>query len=227
MATKRSYDDGCPSAHTLDLVGERWALLIVRELLYGAKRFTDLRTGLPGASPNILTQRLRELHDAGILHRRTLPPPAATRVYELTPRGRELQPVIAALGRWGARSPQLPHDAPISVDSLMLALHTLYDPHRAGELTAQGATHVALQLGEETVHTTISPDQDTLHVTRNPTHGHEPHVVIHTDTTTLNSVIQGRQTLTDAHASGHLTVDGDTAVANRFVTLFPFSPATA
>ena len=83
MATMRSYDDGCAAAHALDLVGERWALLVVRELLLGPKRFTDLRAGLPGASPNVLAQRLRELEGAGVVVRRKLPPPAASRVYEL------------------------------------------------------------------------------------------------------------------------------------------------
>jgi DNA-binding HxlR family transcriptional regulator len=84
MATMRTYDDGCAAAHALDLVGERWALLVVRELLLGPKRFTDLRVGLLGASPNVLSQRLRELEQAGVVCRGKLPPPVASRVYELT-----------------------------------------------------------------------------------------------------------------------------------------------
>src|SRR4051794_31511717 len=102
MATSRTYGDRCGVARALDVVGERWALLVVRELLLGAKRFTDLRGGLPRVSPDVLAQRLRELEDAGIVQRRTLPPPAASKVYELTPRGAELEPVVIALGRWGA-----------------------------------------------------------------------------------------------------------------------------
>src|SRR5215204_4140654 len=90
MATMRTYDDGCAAAHALDLIGERWALLVVRELLLGPKRFTDLRAGLPNASPNVLAQRLRELEAAGIVRRRKLPPPAASRVYELTEWGQDL-----------------------------------------------------------------------------------------------------------------------------------------
>jgi DNA-binding HxlR family transcriptional regulator len=82
MVTMRSYCDGCAAAHALDLVGERWALLVVRELLLGPKRFTDLRVGMPGASPNVLSRRLRELEGAGVVRRRKLPPPAASRVYE-------------------------------------------------------------------------------------------------------------------------------------------------
>src|ERR671921_2798404 len=108
MTTPRSYNDACAAAHALDLVGERWALLVVRELVLGPKRFTDLRAGLPHVSPNVLAQRLRELEAAGVVRRRKLPPPAASRVYELTPWGEELEPVIIRLGRWGARSPLRP-----------------------------------------------------------------------------------------------------------------------
>src|SRR5213075_2693551 len=100
MAGKRTYGDRCGIARALDVVGERWALLVVRELLLGAKRFTDLRAGLPGLSADVLAQRLRDLEAAGVVQRDTLPPPAASRVYELSDRGRELEPVILALGRW-------------------------------------------------------------------------------------------------------------------------------
>src|SRR5919202_518872 len=124
MATKRTYDDGCAAAHALDLVGERWALLVVRELLLGPKRFTDLRAGLPHASPNVLSQRLRELEDAGVVTRGTLPPPAASRIYELTDWGRGLEPVIIALGDWGSRSPHRKPGLGMSVDCHALALKT-------------------------------------------------------------------------------------------------------
>src|SRR6188472_3223888 len=102
--TKRTYGDRCGVARALDMVGERWALLVVRELMLGPKRFTDLRAGLPHASPNVLSQRLRELEDAGVLRRRRLPPPAASQVYELTEWGLELEPVPQSLGRWAARA---------------------------------------------------------------------------------------------------------------------------
>src|SRR5918992_576666 len=98
MATMRTYCDGCAAAHALDLVGERWALLVVRELLLGPKRFTDLPAGLPNVSPNVLAQRLRELERAGVVRRRKLAPPAASRVYELTDWGLELEPVVISLG---------------------------------------------------------------------------------------------------------------------------------
>src|SRR5688572_21078405 len=99
----RSYEDGCAAAHALDIVGERWALLVVRELLLGPKRFTDLRTGLPGISPNVLASRLGELERTAVVRRRRLMPPAGSWVYELTPWGRELEPIILGLGHWGAR----------------------------------------------------------------------------------------------------------------------------
>src|ERR687895_1683904 len=132
---RRTYDDGCAAAHALDLIGERWALLVVRELVLGPKRFTDLRAGMPHASPNVLAQRLRELEGAGVVRRRKLPPPAASRVYELTEWGMELEPVILGLGRWGARSPSKPSDAAIGVDSLILSFRTMFDPQAAEGLS--------------------------------------------------------------------------------------------
>src|SRR5512145_951843 len=101
MAGERAYADACAAARALDVVGSRWALLVARELLHGPKRFTDLRAGLPTASPNVLSQRLRELQRDGVVRRRALPPPAGSQVYELTEWGRELEPVMLALGRWG------------------------------------------------------------------------------------------------------------------------------
>ena len=115
MAKKRTYGDRCGIARALDVVGERWALLVVRELLLGPKRFTDLRAGLPGLSPDVLSQRLRELEQAGLVRRRKLAPPAGSRVYELTERGLALEPILLELGRWGSqrRSPRArPPSAP-------------------------------------------------------------------------------------------------------------------
>src|SRR3954453_19527145 len=105
MPGKRSYADRCGVARALDVVGERWTLLVVRELLLGPKRFTDLRAGLPGLSADVLAQRLRDLETADVVRRATLPPPAGSKVYELPPRGFELEPVILALGRWGSVAP--------------------------------------------------------------------------------------------------------------------------
>lgn len=130
MPRRVLYYDGCPTAHALDLVGERWALLIVRELLLGPKRFTDLMRGLPRVSRNVLTQRLSDLEQAGVLIQRRLPPPASTNVYELTARGLELEAVLQALGRWGAASPALPQRDVIGVDTFILGLRDSYDALR-------------------------------------------------------------------------------------------------
>ncbi len=136
----RSYGDRCGVARALDLVGERWALLVVRELLLGPKRFTDLRAGLPQVGPDVLSQRLRELEAAGLVRKRSLDPPAPARVYELTERGALLEPVILELGRFGSVAPFPEGDATFGPDALALALKTLYAP---GGAPAQ----VALRLG--------------------------------------------------------------------------------
>src|SRR3954452_7575202 len=128
MPARRRYGQGCGTAHALDLVGDRWALLVVRELVLGPKRFTDLRAGLPGIGPNVLSQRLKELEDGGVLTRRVLPPPAGSTVYELTDWGRELEDIVVRLGRWGARSPQMPRDAEARPEWLVLAMRAIYDP---------------------------------------------------------------------------------------------------
>ncbi|MFJ6675737.1 winged helix-turn-helix transcriptional regulator [Actinosynnema sp. NPDC091369] len=219
MTTRRRYDDACAAAHALDLVGERWALLVVRELLFGPKRFTDLRTGLPGASPNVLSQRLRELDAAGVLRRRRIPPPAAAWVYELTPWGHGLEPVVTALGRWGAQAPGALGEGPISVDSMMLALRSLYDPERAAGLAAD----VVVSLGEDGFRATVTPAG--LRLAREVVD--RPDVVIHTDTVTLHGVICGRRTKEEVLAAGDLVVAGDEAVALRFLTLFPFPEPVA
>lgn len=107
----KRYDQYCPMAHALDLVGERWSLLVLRELMHGPKRYTDLAEGLPGIGTNILAARLRDLERCGVIAKRTLPPPAASRVYELTDYGRELRGVMRELALWGARSLGPPTDA--------------------------------------------------------------------------------------------------------------------
>ena len=100
----KRYEQYCPMAHALDLVGDRWSLLVVRELMHGPRRYTDLVEGLPGIGTNILATRLRDLETNGVVTRRTLPPPAASRIYELTDYGRALRPVVRELALWGARS---------------------------------------------------------------------------------------------------------------------------
>ena len=121
MPTTRSYGDACGIARALDVIGERWALLVVRELLFGPQRFSDLRAALPAASSNLLTDRLRELQGHGVLGRRKLAPPAGSWVYELTELGRELEPILLALGGWGLRFPRA-EGATLNATSMMLFL---------------------------------------------------------------------------------------------------------
>src|ERR1051325_12091738 len=134
MAGKRSYGDACGIARALDVVGERWALMVVRDLLLGPKPFTDLRAGLPHVSPDVLAQRLRDLEQAGVVHHRRLPPPYASKVYELTPGGQALEPVLIDLGRWGgAYAPPPDDDMCMSLAAYIVSLRTLFDAERAGD----------------------------------------------------------------------------------------------
>src|SRR5215217_1244889 len=144
-ASRRSYEDACAAAHALDLVGERWALLVMRELMLGPKRFSDLRADLPGISANVLTQRLEGLEAAGVLVRRKLPPPSSVQVYELTDWGYEAEPIFQVLGRWAARSPGHDPTLPLSANSLMLSFRTMADPPLIAGVTAT----IGFRLGRE------------------------------------------------------------------------------
>jgi DNA-binding HxlR family transcriptional regulator len=211
MNAKRTYGDGCGIARALDLVGERWALLVVRELLLGPKRFTDLRAGLPNLGPDILSARLRELEAAGIVGRRTLPPPAAARVYELTERGLELEPVILALGRWGSATP-FPPGAELGIDSAVLALKTAFAPGAAEGLTAS----YELRLGEQAFRIRVADGRFDL--ARGA--ADRPDATIETDTATLAAVLwQGRE-LGAAERAGELAIEGKRALVKRFLRLF-------
>jgi DNA-binding HxlR family transcriptional regulator len=209
----RTYDDACAAAHALDLIGERWALLVVRELLLGPKRFTDLRAGLPGASPNVLAQRLRELERAGVVQRRKLPPPAASRVYELTDWGEELEPVITQLGRWGARSPFRPHDAGLSVDSLILSFRTMFDPRAVDGLRAS----YELRLGEDRFCVVV--DDGRFEVVRGA--ADRPEAVIETSSATLAALVYEDRDLAEALHSGDVKIEGDESAVESFLGLFP------
>ena len=221
MATMRSYDDGCAAAHALDLVGERWALLVVRELLLGPKRFTDLRTGLPNASPNVLAQRLRELEGAGVVRRRKLPPPAASRVYELTEWGMELEPVIIRLGRWGARSPSMSREAALGVDSFILSLRTMFDERAAEGLEAS----YELRFGEDVFRAVVT--DGSFEVERGA--AEQPDAIVETDPATLAALVyDGRGTLAEALRSGEVKIEGEESVVERFLELFSLpEPAAA
>jgi DNA-binding HxlR family transcriptional regulator len=209
----RTYGDGCAAAHALDLVGERWALLIVRELVLGPKRFTDLRAGIPQVSPNVLAQRLRELEQAGIVRRAKLPLPAGCWVYELTEWGSELESVIMQLGRWGARSPSRPRDAWISVDALILALKTMFDPDAAAGF---GASY-ELRLGEDRFRATVRDGRFEL--ARGDAEA--PDAVIETDPGTLAALVFEGRPLSGALRAGEIVIEGDRSAVTRFLRLFP------
>ena len=215
MATRRSYGDPCGVARALDLVGERWALLVVRELLLGPKRFTDLRAGLPHLSADVLSQRLRELEHAGVLRRSKLPPPAGSRVYELTEWGNELEPVVTSLGRWGSRAPFPDTDMPLGADALMIALKTVFDP-----ALADGRDSVIeIVLGEDRFRARVAGGN--LEIARGALE--RPDARIATDPATLAAVVWHGRSIGD----GGVEIDGDPVAAERFLALFPApKPAT-
>ena len=215
MATKRqrSYGDPCGIARALDFVGERWALLVVRELLLGPKRFTDLRAGLPNVGPDVLAQRLRELEAGGVIARRKLAPPAGSQVYELTERGRALEPVVLELGRWGSTAPFPPGGNEIGADSTILALKTLFDPASAGDLEAR----VELRLGEQAFDAGIGDGR--LEVARGP--AGSPDAVLATGPATLAALLWQDLGLGTAKRSGRAEVEGDSRLLERFLRLFP------
>jgi DNA-binding HxlR family transcriptional regulator len=208
----RTYGDGCSSAHALDLVGERWALLIVRDLLFGPKRFTDLHAGLAHGSPNVLTQRLRELEEAGVVRRRRLPPPASARVYELTEWGAELEPILMGLQRWGARSPSYPLDRPAGCDAAMLALKNGFDGAAAQDVSVRAEVRFATDTFRLTV------DRGAVDIARGP--ADHPDVVIETDPHTLEELGLAGRSLGAAESAGAVRIEGDRAALERLLSVF-------
>lgn len=213
MARQRSYVDACATAHALDLIGERWALLVVRDLLLGPKRFTDLKAGIPDISPNVLGQRLRELEAAAVVQRRTLPPPAASRVYELTEWGQELEPVIVSLGRWGSRSPTHPREGRMSVDSLVLALKADFDPDRVVDDPAE----YEIRLEDNVFDVRVA--DGAIALARGPAAA--PVATLTTDVETLTALMWTDLKVADALEQGTLQLEGSRSTAKRFLALFP------
>jgi DNA-binding HxlR family transcriptional regulator len=200
MARTRTIDDGCGIAHASDLLGQRWALLVVRELLLGPKRFTDLRAGIPDISPNVLGQRLRELEDSEIVHRRKLAPPAAVQVYELTEWARDLEPAVLALGRWATAAPSFPRDAEMGPDSLVLALKSAFDPAKADGLDAT----YELWLGE--IPFNISVKKGELEAARGE--ADDPVATISSDPNTVAGIVFRGNRLGKAVEAGDVAIDG-------------------
>ncbi len=210
---KRRYEDACGLAHALELIGERWALLVLRELMFGARRFSELKADLPGISANVLTQRLAELERRGLVRKTRLPPPASVQVYEATAWGLEAAPVIGQMGKWAARSPLHDPTLPISHVSIMLSLQTMIDPELASGLKAKlgfrlgHASYVAaLRKGRLDVKRREIGDFDVL-FTATPAE--------------LAIVIYGGAPLDT------IRVGGDLKLAKRFVTFFPLPPKAA
>jgi DNA-binding HxlR family transcriptional regulator len=212
MAGKRTYGDTCGIARALDVVGERWALLVVRELLLGPKRFTDLRAGLPTLSPDVLAQRLRDLEGHGLVARRKLGPPAGSQVYELTDRGRELEPVILALGRWGSAEPLRSPLREIGPDSMVLALKTVFDRGRAGELEAE----IELRLREHTF--TVRISDGALDAAR--ADAADPDAVLSTTPGVLAALVWEGLDLDASVRAGDASFEGDRRTLDRFLGLF-------
>jgi DNA-binding HxlR family transcriptional regulator len=214
--SRRRYGDACGAAHALELIGERWAMLVLRELLLGPKRFSDLRADLPGISANVLTQRLEQLEAAGVLTRRKLPPPASAQVYELTQWGYEGEPIIQALGRWATRSPAHDPSLPLSAVSFMLSFRTMLDPARACDIDAR----IGFRFGAETY--LVRLKKGRLKVARRNLDSAD---LIFTGTASaLAAAVYGGQPLSVLAAKGALSLEGDRALAEKFVTLFPLPP---
>jgi DNA-binding HxlR family transcriptional regulator len=211
--TKRSYDDACGTAHALDLIGERWALLVLRELMLGPRRFSELKADLPGISANVLSQRLDELEARGLARKLRLPPPASVQVYEATEWGLEAEPIVQALGRWAARSPRHDPTLPISGVSILLSFRTMIDRDKARDIDAtigfrfgESGYVARLHEGEILVTRGLADDCD---------------VVFTAAPTALAAVVYGGAPLDS------IGVEGDIALAKRFTTLFPLPPKVA
>ncbi|MDT9599024.1 winged helix-turn-helix transcriptional regulator [Sphingosinicella rhizophila] len=215
-SSRRRYDDACGTAHGLDLIGERWALLVMRELMLGPKRFSDIRGDLPGISANVLTQRLEGLEAAGLVVRRKLPPPASAQVYELTEWGYEAEPIVQVLGRWAVRSPDHDPNQPISPVSLMLSFRTMMNPERAGDTKAR----IGFRLGPESFLARIA--DGGIQVVRGPIEAAD--LILAGPPAAIAAAVYGGQSLEALEADGILAVEGDRDLARRFTTFFPLPP---
>jgi DNA-binding HxlR family transcriptional regulator len=215
----RTYGQYCGLARALELVGERWALLVVRDLILGPKRFTDLRRGLPRIPSNVLSGRLTELEQAGVVRRRLLPRPASGVVYELTEYGSELEEIVLRLGLWGARSlGEARPDDVVTADSLLLALRATFRPGAARGLRAS----YELRLGEIVLHARV--DKGALEVAEGPLA--DADLTLETDLT-LRALMSGELSPGEAVQAGKVRLAGDLELLERFVEIFciPSAPA--
>jgi DNA-binding HxlR family transcriptional regulator len=216
----RGYGKYCGLAYALELVGERWALVLVSDLLRGPKRFTELQRGQPRIPSNVLSSRLKELEDAGVIRRRVLPRPATGVGYELTEYGRELEEIVLRLGLWGARAmpPEGCPDDIVTTDTLLLALRSTFRPDAARDLRAG----YELRLGETVVHARV--DHGTLEVDEGPLA--DADLVLETDRS-LHPLLTGGLSPADAIKNGRVQVTGKRKLLDRFVEVFHIPPLPA
>ncbi len=215
-STPKRYDDACGTAHGLELVGDRWALLVLRELMLGPRRFSQLRSDLPGISANVLTQRLGELEGRGLLVRRRLAPPASVQVYELTEWGYEAEEIVQVLGRWAARSPM--HDAtlPISGVSILLSLRTMIDRALANDMDMR----VGFRFGEDEYVAHVAAG--AIDIARGD--AGEGDIVLAGEPAGLAAAIYGDVPLEDLAAAELLTLTGPREAFGAFSALFTLPP---
>jgi DNA-binding HxlR family transcriptional regulator len=216
--SRRRYDDACAATHGMDIIGERWALPVMRELMLGPRRFGELKASLRGISANVLTQRLEGLEAAGVVKRYRLPPPASVQVYELTAWGYEAGPIFQAMGRWAVKSPGHDPSRPFSAVSLMLSFRTMMDPERARDIVAR----IRFSIGDESFFLTI--DRGAVSIGRGASAVFDLH--LSGSTSAIGAAAYGGVRLAELEGAGELRIEGDRQLARRFVTLFPL-PAKA
>jgi DNA-binding HxlR family transcriptional regulator len=216
---KRTYGQYCGMARALEMVGERWALLIIRDLFVGPRRFTDLLRGLPRIPTNVLTTRLKELEDAGVVQRRALPRPATGVVYELTEYGRELEEVVLRLARWGAQSlgDRRPGEI-VTADSMIMALRTTFHPEAARDLQARYELH----FGDVVIHAHIA--DGTLAAAPGPLPAADLVLIA---TAPLKPMLAGEISPEEAIERGFIRIDGPLELLVRFVEIFRIHPAAS
>ena len=209
-AVKRGYGDACGAAHGLELIGERWALLVLRELMLGPRRFSGLKGDLPGISANVLAQRLGELEVRGLVRQRRVGPPANVNFYEATEWGLEAEPILQTLGRWATRSPAHNSGLPLSAVSLMLSFRTMLDPERAKSV----AGRIGFRLGDH--HYVGRLAHGAFDVERREIG--EVDAIVTAAPAMLAGVVYG-----DAPIDS-VAIEGDRTLIERFVGLFPLPP---